>query len=202
MILQSGHGVDVALAFLLFKRPELVFASQMSSLVNGVDLTVRLGAAGMAHLSPDLRDLIMSVHNIVSQSGNTSKGMLEGLETGSMLFEEHLRIHTAPKSCVSVEDECGPLVWVASGHDLDLAAVYSNGYLGGMWASPTYALVFKKSGLVQEIDLEALTLSLSSGTPELQRAFDKLDAQTTLISNRPLSKGELQTTWEALKGLL
>jgi hypothetical protein len=138
----------------------------------------------------------------LKQPSESASAKMQGLSMASILYEEHLRLHSEVSDRVEVVAEHGAMAWVDVGDSLlytPLHHVYSSGYLVGLLTGTANSYIVKKSVLTQEIDLDMLQGRLQNVFPEPESLWYASTDATTLLSLRALTDEEALATWEAMK---
>lgn len=198
MIFNHGCSLDRALALLLFQQPELVLTSTTTDLVNAVDLYTRLGVAGLSLSPPHMRKLLGEAGAYLASMNQPPDAMLQGMMKAGAVFAEHIRLNKTSEA-LPFDHDIHEYFVRHQNATYQVADVYASGYLGGFWYNDSMAMIYKKSILFEQIDLDALQKRLHSKSP---RKWIRLDDGCTLLLSEPLSTKEADEIWDSITTLL
>lgn len=201
LILNQCYTLDVPMAYLLFRKPELAVEPATSQLVRNIDLYHRLGVVSLTAMSEHDRTFLGRVQGMLpSPLSDSPASRINALYQTTALLEEELRLcYMAPEELPFAHDK--ELQGFISYKTLTphLVRVYENFYQGGLWCGPETAMIFKRSNLVEDLPLDKLMKSMENGP--LQGVWLQSDS-STLMSRQPLTEDHYEETWRAMSALL
>lgn len=176
LILTNWRRYDQVMATAIFTNPLIVLESSCTSLVNSFDLIDRLGPPAFSHIPHDHKELAYMVKNLTDSCGEgqvRSEKILEILQQCVSFIHRYVEDGALPPVEIptpSYEIRATAGSFVAfEADDYVWDALWSQGYLWGIWARGTSCELRRKSQLISGVDLDRILKGLQDRWPSWEK---------------------------------